>query len=243
MKAPLLLLACVLGFGCASIPLEEEPWHYSKPGTHILGAGAGYGWADFDIEIEGTGGFLDGRSGADGGDLRPKAGGALRYQYIVNDNLRLGAALEVRRVKPDKVAPLGIGAILPTFAGDRFTVYHLMFQPRWYFEPFGETRRWRMFTGIDLAWLPGVDIDGDVVYGGGVTEPLSFRGDDYFTLAPVVGCSYLLTDRWTFDFGALYEFPLGTSEDELPLLIVNSQVSSEVAHEGLILFWTFSYSF
>lgn len=242
MKLLPLLLLCLLA-ACQVRPLRDEPWAHATPGTHVLGAGAGWGWASFDLELEGTGGFLDGRVGADGGDLDPKLGGALRYQYIATEQLRLGAAVEVRRIQPDSVAPLGIGAILPQFKGRRFTTFHLMLQPRWYFDPMGESKRWKMFLGADLAWIPEVKIDGDVVYGGGVFEPLKFRGDDYFSIAPVVGCSYLITDRWTFDFGALYEFPLGESRDELRLLIVNSTVATEVSHEGLLLFWTFSYQF
>jgi len=242
MKALPLLALCLFA-ACQTPRLESEPWANATPGTHSLGAGAGWGWAKFDLNLEGTSGFLDGMTGEDGADLEPKLGGTIRYQYVATDQLRLGAALSVRRVQPDDVAPLGIGAILPRFKGKRFTTFHLIFQPRWYFDPIGESKRWRAFAGIDLAWIPKVDIDGDVVYGGGVTEPLKFRGDDYFTIAPVVGGSYQLTDRWTFDFGAFYEIPLGESKDELPLLIVASTVSAEVNHEGLLIFWNFSYSF
>lgn len=242
MKPLLLPLLCLLS-ACQTPRLEQEPWENQEPETHILGVGAGWGWATFDLDLEGTEGFLDGRSGSDSGDLQPKLGGALRYQYIATDNLRLGAAIEIRRIQPEGVSPLGIGAILPTFQGKRFTTLHLIFQPRWYFDPIGESQRWRTFVGADLAWIPKVNIDGDVIYGGGVTEPLSFRGDDYFTIAPVVGASYLLTDHWTFDFGAQYEIPIGESTDEVPLLIVASTTSNEVSHKGLLIFWTFSYSF
>ncbi len=240
MKSLPLLLFGLLA-ACQTQPLAEEPFANAKPGTHVLGAGAGWGWADFDLTIEGNGGFLNGMSGADGGDLNPKLGGALRYQYIASEHIRLGAAIELRRIEPGTVAPLGIGAILPVFQGRRFTTLHLIFQPRWHFDPFGETKRWQMSAGVDLGWIPKVDLDGTVVYGGGVFEPLKFRGDDYFTLAPVVGCSYLVSDNCTFDFGALYEFPLGESEDDLRLLIVNSTVRSQVQHEGLLLYWTFSF--
>ncbi len=242
MKSFSLLLACLLA-ACQAPPLKQEPWANAKPNSHVLGAGAGWGWADFDLDFRGTSGFLDGRTGADGGDLNPKSGGALRYQYIVDEHLRLGAAVEIRRVEPGNVAPLGIGAILPQFQGKRFTSYHLLLQPRWYFDPIGESKRWQMFVGADIGWIPYVHINGTIVYGGGVSEPLAFRGDDYFTVAPGVGGSYLLTDNWTFDFGALYEFPLGESKGDVPLLIVASTGTNEVQHEGLILFWTLSYQF
>ena len=242
-KSPLLITLAIVLCSCVAQPLNDEPWTHSKPGAHALGIGAGWGWADFDMTLEGTSGFLNGRSGADGGGLSPRAGGALRYQYVATENFRLGAAFELRHVAPDKVAPLGIGPILPQFKGDRFTTFHFILQPRWYFDPFGKSRRWRMFAGVDFGWIPEVISEGDVVYGGGVIEPVRFEGDDYFTLAPVVGCSYLLTDHWSFDFGALYEFPIGEAEDDLRLIIVSSDVHNTVKHEGTLLFWTFTYQF
>ena len=245
-RHPSLIALVLLVASCAAcrVPaLREEPWSRVTPGTHSLGTGAGWGFVDFDMEIEATSGFLDGMTGTDSGGLNPRAGGRVTYQYVASDHLRLGLAAEVRHIRPDHVAPLGIGNILPEFRGDGFTTLHLMFQPRWMFDPLEANERWRLFCGLDLAWIPRVHLDGDIVYGGGVFEPTSFRGDDYWTIAPVVGASYLLSDRWTFDVGLLYEFSLGETEDDLFLLIVNSDVHSTVSHEGPILFWNFNFHF
>ncbi|MEM7516137.1 MAG: hypothetical protein AAF368_04325 [Planctomycetota bacterium] len=229
-----LLPSCVLP------QLEEEPWSRARQGDHVVGLGAGWGWADAKIDVEATSGFLDGRTGDDSGSLTPEAGGALRYQYLWTDQFRLGAALDIRHVESAPLAPLGIGPVLPQIRSEAFTSVHLILQPRWYTKPFGKTGRWRGILGADFGWVPGVDLDATVVYGGGTFEPIEFEGDDYFTLAPVVGLALALTDRVSLDFGAFYEFPLGASNDTVPLLIVNSDLDSEVNHEGLLIWFSFN---
>lgn len=237
------LLALSSSSACRFPPLQDEPWSHAGPGTHVLAGGAGFGWADFDMRVEGVGGFLDGMVGTDSGDLQPEAGGRIAYQYVVSERFRIGAAAEVRHIEAEPVAPLGIGAILPQLQAQDFTTLHLMLQPRWYSDPLPQAPRWKLFCGADLAWIPDVELDATIVYGGGVFEPTHFDGDDYFTVAPVLGASYLVTDRWTLDFGALYEVSLGDTADDLRLLIVNSDVRSNVTHEGLILFWNLSFHF
>ena len=106
------------------------------------------------------------------------------------------------------------------------------------FDPTGPGKRWRPFVGIDLGYVPDVDLgDVRVNYPGGIpSETVSATGSAYFTIAPVVGASFLWSDSITVDMGAFYEWPLGESEESVRFEnLGGAEADVRVEPEGLIV--------
>ena len=229
-----------LGLASCSSPLLHEPWSQVGPGTNAFGLSSG--WSLYRAEVEATG-----RSGAlapggvpeegsDTSDLQPVFGAAGKWQHFVTDRFALGTILEVRRFDPEAASPLSA-----TLEPDAFTTVHLLATSRYYFAPLASNARWRPFVGLDLGFVPEVDLEGVRVRypssSGLPDETVDVSGDAYWTIAPVVGVSYLLSDRMSLELGGFYEWSLDPSEGRLRLAnLGGAEADVEVWPEGLIVF-------
>lgn len=238
------LTALVLS-GCAGLgaPLGPDPWSEIQAGTHALGASTG--WAEYEAKVllADQSGNPDLGSGASTADLDPIGGGALKYNYFWEDDFSVGLIVEGRSFDPQPTAPLSA-----TLDGDEYSSFHYLLTTRWWAEPFGESRRWRWFGGLDLAYTPEIELDATVIYAPGFIERISLSGDAYISINPVIGTSYLLTRRLSLELGAFYEIPLGTADDEVTLQVPNglgqteaNELSAQVEPKGLILFLGLTY--
>ena len=236
----------LLSFGLASCAeLQSRPWSQIGAGTHTLGASTGWAFYEADVELTDTTGNPVLGTGSDSTDLDPIGGGALKYNYFVTDNIALGFIFEFRTFDPDPVAPLE-----SEIDADEYTSEHYLLSTRYWSDPFGSDLRWKWFTGLDLNYSPGVDLDATVIYAPGFIERVSLSGDEFWTLNPVLGISYLLRDNLSMEAGGFYEFPLDTTDDTLTLNIPNGLgqteaniVDGELEPQGLILFVGLTYYF
>ena len=238
-RAALALALVPLAHACRAPELTQDPWSAWGAGTHTLGASTGWAVYEAEVELTGTSGPLTGQNGSDPTDLEPRWGAALKYQYLLNDNFALGAIVEARTFDPDPVAPLSA-----SIDGDDYTSLHFLLTSRYYFDGLGATKRWRPYIGLDLGYVPEVDIDATVDYSPlpVPSESITLSGDEYWTLSPLVGLQYLLSDRLSLDFGAFYDFALDSTDDTITLTNVGSTVDGEVTPEGLIFFVGVGYA-
>jgi hypothetical protein len=246
LRALLALPLIPLGLlGCAglSAPVGTDPWSEIQAGTHALGASTG--WAEYEAKVllDDQSGNPDLGSGAATADLDPIGGGALKYNYFVEDDFSVGLIVEARSFDPQPTAPLSA-----TLDGDEYTSLHYLLTTRWWAEPFGPGRRWRWFGGLDLAYTPTIELDATVIYAPGFIERISLSGDPYVSINPVIGTSYLLARRLSLELGAFYEIPLGTSDDDVTLNVPNglgqteaNDLAAQVDPKGLILFLGLTY--
>ena len=58
-----------------------------------------------------------------------------------------------------------------------------------------------------------------MIYAPGVFERVTVQGDAFWTIAPVIGGQWLITDRLTLDFGAFYEWGIENTNDTVQLNI------------------------
>lgn len=251
-KTPLLAALSLLlsaAAGCKAPDLEQAPWTYAQAGGNALGASTGWAFYEAEAEIKGTGGALVGASSSDTIDLEPRYGGAIKYQHFFTDNFSLGAIAEFRRFDPDEANFGLVPGSTTSIQGDEFTTYHFLIAGRFFFDPMGSEGRWRPFVGLDLGYVPDVELDADVVLAPGLPPgKLELEGDEFYTLAPVVGVSYLWSDHLSFDFGAFYEFALDSTDDsgslDVPVPgvgVVPSGFDAELEPEGLIVFAGLTY--
>ncbi len=246
MSKPLLaVLLCVTG-GCAQ--LNDPAWANMTRGAHQVGVSTGWAFYEANVEAKGTSGVLQPGGVSDVGDdtvdLEPQYGGALKYAYMLTDSFSLGGIIEYRSFDPDPVMPLT--AELET---EDFQTWHFILSSRYFFRPFLKAPRIRSFVGLDLSWIPEVNFsDVDVTYpasSGIPSEVLSdVTGSDFWTIAPVIGGQYLLSDHLTLDFGAFYEVPLTSSRESLRFENLGGATSDvNVEPEGLIVFIGISWYF
>lgn len=238
----LALLPLALLASCTT--LEKEPWADIGKGSHQLGVSTGWAVYQADVLAEGKSGVLKGQAGKDTVDLIPRFGAALKYSYYVTDHLALGGIAELRSFDPDgPIKPLSAN-----LSAHPFETVHLILSSRWWFDPIKQAPRFKPFVGLDVAWVPEVDLGSVTVNyppGSGIpSEKVKAKGSDYWTIAPVVGASYLLKDWWSLDFGAFYEFPLTQSEETLTFKnLGGAQSDVFVEPQGLIGFVGFSFFF
>jgi hypothetical protein len=231
--------------GCAAVqrPLAAEPWSAVGRGTHAVGLSTGWAIYEAEVELTDTSGTPNLGSGTDTADLDPVFGAAAKYQYFIGPQVAFGAIVERRAFDPDVVRPLA-----SDIDGDDYTTYHFLLTSRFFTAPLGEDRRWKAFAGLDLGYVPYVDLDATVVYAPGFQQRVTLEGDDYLTAGVVAGLSYLLADRLSLELGAFYEWSLDASEDTLTLDVPNglggtdpNSIDGKVFPEGLIGFIGLTY--
>lgn len=235
-----LLLATLSLASCATIReihLDEleDPWAEVGAGDLSLGVGSGWAFYSAEVEAEGTGGALFGETGTDRPTLTPRYGGAVKLGRYFTDDVALGLVVEHRNFEADPVMPLDAELVAQPFSTNHFLV-----TGRWFLQPMGPSRRIRPFLGLDLGYVPEVDFGPvDVNYPDDVpSDRITIVGSDYWTLAPVVGASYMLQPGLSLDIGAFYEFAVTPGEDTLVLPgLGGATVDVEVWAEGLILFF------
>ncbi len=234
----LLTLAAAL-FPCAcTAPLEYEPWSQVGAGTASFGASTGYAFYEAEIEAEGTSGVLAPggvpETGTDTTTLTPRYGGALKASYFPVDWASLGLIYEYRSFDADPVSPLD-AELQP----ESFVTQHFLASLRLWPDVAWASGRLKPFVGLDVGYVPGVTFeDVTVVYPGDIpSEQIDVDGDAFWTLAPVVGASYLLQDRLSLDFGAFYEFSFEPSDATLTLPNLGGATADvQVWPDGVILF-------
>jgi hypothetical protein len=249
VRAPrAVLFACtVLSFatGCSVVqrPLEREPWSTVDNGTVAVGASTGWAVYEADVELSDTSGSPVLGSGSDTAELDPVFGAAAKLTYFLHPQVSFGGIVERRAFDPDIVRPLS-----SDIDADDYETYHFILSSRFFTTPLGEDRRWKAFGGLDLGWVPYVDLDATVIYAPGFQERVTLEGDDYFTFGVVGGLSYLVADRLSLEIGAFYEWSIDASSDTLTLNIPNglggtdaNLVDGEVFPEGLIGFIGLTY--
>lgn len=225
--------------------LEHPAWSKVGKGTNELTVSSGWAIYEAEVSVEGQDGALAGESGSDTTDLEPNFGAGLRYSHFLTDNWSLGLLFEYRSFNADPVMP-----IAAEIDADDYESSHFILANRFYGNTFGEEDRWRLVGGIDLGYVPKVELDATVNYAPGVSEDISVEGDEYWTIGALVGLSYLMRDNLALSFGAFYEFPLDSSDDSVVLNVpvpgvgtVPSRLDAEVDPQGLIGYIGLSYFF
>ena len=237
--AALCLFVAVCAASCAS--LEREPWAKTKSGEHSLTLLTGTTAYEAEIDVTAEDGPIAGLSDSAESTLDPEFGVQLEYGYFVADDFSLGAAAGARRFDPDSVELFGAG-----FDGDSFWTTHLYLTSRYFLPAFGDEERWRVYLGLDLGYVPAVDLDATVDYGGGFTQDVSYEGDAFWQVAMRAAIACLLTDRLSVELGSQYEIPLDSSDDTITLDIPGagtSNVASEILPEGFVFFLALTYGF
>ncbi|MFT7485629.1 MAG: outer membrane protein W [Candidatus Paceibacteria bacterium] len=240
------LAALLLGASsCATIEAGSsgEPWESFGKGTTTVGVSTGWAFYGASAEAAGQTGVLEGDEGSDTTTLTPNYGGALSVRHMVTDHLSLGGIFEVRSFDPDSLSPLSA-----ELEADDFETYHYILSSRYFFDGMGESGRWRPFVGLDLSYIPDVDLgEVTVTYpasSGLPQESVGVVGSDYWALAGVLGMSYQINDDWSFDTGAFYEYALTTSDASIEFQsLAGAQADMALRPEGLVLFGGLTFGF
>jgi outer membrane protein W len=209
----LLLAAALLGAGCSSIgqPLTAEPYSEFSAGALVAGVSTGASFNTVEAEAAGQSGVLEGQTGTDEGDLKNKYGGTLKLSYMFTDNLQVGGAVKIVHAEADPLSPLSA-----TLTAEPFDAYTLIMSSRYFFDPIGESRRWRPYVGIDLGYSLGADLGSvrvDYPASSGIpTEYEDIEGSSYWTLGALAGISYLVTDNLSLDMAAVYDRSITSAE-------------------------------
>jgi hypothetical protein len=225
-----------------AIQPEEPALWPSVEGRHTLGGSTGWAWYEGDVELTDTSGTPDLGTGQDDTDLDPIAGGALKYNYFLTENFALGAVFEFRSFDPNSVQPLA-SEIFP----DEYSSIHYLLSTRVYSDPLKRAPRVKLFGGLDLGYVDGIELDATVVYSPSFQERITLEGDEFFTLGAVGGMSLWIGD-WigcdaSFELGGFYEWALDPTEDTITLNIPSggggtnaNLVDGEVTPGGWIVF-------
>lgn len=235
-----------LAAGCSAPPLREEPWASFRPGTLAVTLRQPL-FSIYEIEADFVAEtILDGtRRGSDTEDVEGRYGAALGLEYFVADWLSIGGGIDYRLYEIDDLAPEG----LPPVEIEALSTLQLYLALRGYFEPFESAPRWRPFVGLDLAWLPRVDIEYDVDFSEfDIDLPAQEgEGEDLVMLGLVAGVLYQWSDRLVFQAGAQYEVPLVPLDADLTFeidaLSFDFPFFAEFEPRGLIGFVGASYAF
>ena len=230
---------------CSSLgqPLTSEPYSEFGAGQTVVGASTGWAFYGAEAKAAGTSGVLEGDSGSDTTDLAPNYGGAVKLGHMITDHVLVGGIVELRSFDPDPISPLSA-----TLTADDFETWHVILSTRYFFDGIGRTRRWRPFVGIDLSYIPDVELGQiRVDYPDDTMIPDEFKavtGSDYWAIGGVAGFNYLLTDHVTIDLGAFYEYALTTSDASVAFDNLGGATADiAIRPQGLIVFMGLSYAF
>jgi len=243
-----LALTLLVASSCSTIEKIErgpttEPWADFGKGTTTVSGSTGWAFYQGKASAAGQTGVLTGDQGTDTGTLTPNYGAAVTLRHMVTDNLALGGIVEYRSFSPDPLSPLSAELV----AGD-FETLHLIATSRYFFDGLGESKRWRPFVGLDLSYIPEVDLgDVDVIYpasSGLPSETVNIVGSEYWAIAPVAGMSYQLSNGLSFDTGAFYEYALTTADASVQFQSLGgAQADMALRPSGLIVFVALTYAF
>jgi hypothetical protein len=227
------VLFTLLGLGACSM-LEEEPWERSSQGHHQLTVITGTTAYEAELDASGESGPLAGQSDTTESTLDAKFGIQLEYAYHLTQAFALGAGAGVRIFDPEATTLYG-ASVDP----DEYTSTHLFLISRYYLPSFGAEKRWRPYLGLDLGYVPSVDLDVTVDYGGGLTEQVDYDGSSYWSLGMRAALAYLISDALSFELGTFYELPLSTSDATFTVDIPgagSSDVDGELSPSGFVFF-------
>jgi hypothetical protein len=238
-----LLPAIALGVCACNAALEDEPWSHMRAGSHLVGLSSGWAFDDVTVEAEGTSGILHGEAGEDDVRLDPQYGGALKYSYMLTDEVSLGLIVEGRTFEAEGVAPL-TAKLTP----EEFTTFHYQLSGRYFSAPFTQHERWRGFVGLDLGFVPSVEFGNVLVEYPAATgipdETLDVQAESYWSLGVVAGGQYLLTDDMTLDLGVFYEWSITPGDATLSLAnLGGAEADFEVWTRGFFPFIGVSFFF
>ena len=221
--------------------VEGSPW-IPVAGKHTIGGSSGWAIFEGDVELTDIDGGLGFESGQDDSALDPVWGFALKYNYFFNENFALGAIFELRTFDASLVQPLS-AQISP----DEYTSAHFLLSSRLYTNPLEFAPRAKLFGGIDLGYIPGIELEADVIYSPSFRETIELNGDEFFTIGFVAGTSLWVGDIIGMDasveFGAFYETTFDETEDTVTLNLPNglggttpNRVDGSVVPQGVIFF-------
>lgn len=247
-RVSILALALLSFSSCSTVDKVKagpstEPWENFKRGTTTIGASTGWAFYGAKAAAAGQSGVLEGDYGTDTTTLTPNYGGALTLRHMVTDNFALGGIVELRSFSPDSLAPLSA-----TLTAEDFETYHFILTSRYFFDGFGETKRWRPFVGIDLSYVPEVDLGNvrvDYPAGSGLpSETVNIVGSEYWAIAGVLGLSYQMTDNVSFDVGGFYEYAITTGDASVEFeSLGGAQADMALRPQGFIVFLGLTYAF
>lgn len=242
MQAKLLpLLTTLILASCVNLtppPLQREAWAGVGEGTTSYGVSSSWAFYDAEFQAAGTGGVLAGQSGVDTTDLTPRYGAGFKASHYFTDHVSVGLTAEVRSFEAGPVTPLAA-----TLTVDSFETYHLQISGRYWLDPRGDQNRLRPFIGCDIGYVPDVNFGAvRVDYPTFPSEDIQIDSESYYTMAAVIGASYLWNDHMSVDFGAFYEFPLTPGEAEMSFSnLAGATADVEVAPEGIVCFFGLSF--
>ncbi len=211
-------------------------------GRGALGFSTGWAFYEAEVELKDVGGELGFEEGTDSTTLEPIIGGAIKASHFFNEHFSLGGVYEFRQFDGTATKPLSA-----TIEPDPYVSSHFILTARAFTSPLESMPRLKLFAGLDLTYVPGISLDATVQYSPSFQERTTLSGDEFFTLAPVVGGSWWIGDMLghdaSLDFGAFYEFALDPSSATVTLNIpdglggtVPNDVDGDVYPEGLIFF-------
>jgi len=240
------LCASCQGIKSINAPLEGPAWERFGEGTTTIGTSTGWAWVKGRAKAAGQTGVLQGESGTDTASLKPKLGAGVKLHHMLTDSFALGGIVEYRVLEPESLAPLSA-----TLTADDFSTWNFLASARYFFDGWGETKSWRPFLGIDLSYVPGVNLGAvDVDYpanddGDDIpNESVNVKGTDYWSIAPVVGFSYLVYDDLSFDMGAFYEYAITTSDASVSFQnLGGARADMALRPQGLLIFFGLTYAF
>ncbi|MFT7667463.1 MAG: outer membrane protein W [Planctomycetota bacterium] len=236
-------LAILTSCASASYPAAKEPWSEFGEGATVIGASTGWSFYQGKVKAAGKSGVLTGDSGSDTTTLTPNYGVALKMHHMLTDKFALGAIVEYRSFSPDSLKPLSA-----TLTAEDFETLHLILSSRYFFDAFDTASRWRPLIGLDLSYVPEVDLgDVDVAYPASTSLPnerVSIVGSEYWGLGGLAGLQYLISENTLFDIGLFYEYALSTSDATVSFQSLGgAQADMALRAQGLIFYFGLSYSF
>ena len=224
-------------------PREEQPWSRFQQGSTVIGATTGWAFYQAKVKAVGQSGVLSGESGSDTATLRPNYGGGVKLHHMVTDNFALGGIVEYRSFDPESLRPLSARLI----ARD-FETLHLILSSRYFFDDFDDRQRWRPVLGLDLSYIPEVDLGSvrvDYPSGSGLPdEHVNVVGSEFWSLSGLAGLNYQISDDVVFDIGMFYEYALTTADETVAFNhLGGASADMALRAQGLIVYVGLTYAF
>ena len=239
----LLPLAALLTLsGCKS--LLHEPWKFFRQEQQTVGVSTGWTFIHADASLDppssGVGPIDESDSAQFDFDTTYVAGA--RHEYYLADNWILGTRIEWRGYHGQTFEIANRDIAMRDYGTMHFI------ESLWYlFDPIDEAKRWRPFGGLELSYVPEIDFRADVSGpdGDSAREKIRYRGSGLYNLGVTSGASYLWSDDTVLEVGALYEFPLGASEEQITFgdPLDPSATDWKLEPRGVVVFLSLMVSF
>ena len=242
---PLVPALLFLG-SCAAPPLVGDPWEATRAGSWGIGLRPAlftvYG-IDGEFVSKNFAPPPDEIVSHDEGDIVGRFGLALEGQYFVTDRLCVALGADRRVYDIEHLTPT---PELDTNV-DRIVSLQYYGSLRYLLSPLGESRRWRPYGQVSLAWLPGVDVGFEVDLSdyGSSNLDIETKGKGYWVGGVSTGMLYHWRTRWVVEAGLLYEFPITTLEADLGFELGPTYLplDAEFRPQGWVGFCGLSYYF